>query len=306
MLGRIAKLYYEYNYTHQQIAELLGWNRVKVTRALQEARQQGIVQIRVYSDEPIFVEEERALCERYGLDKTFIGPSEQGGRDDLGLLVTVGAQAVQQLIKANTQIAIGVSETLAAIAHAVRPGDLLPTTTFVPLQGTNPGLVTPPTPSNIAAVFASAYGGRFHALAAPVFTGSPEILHMLEQDPSVQRAFATAANSDMAFVGVGGTAERSSIILRADLTEDDAEALRRQGAVGDINARFFDFNGDPIETERTALVLGPSLEEFKKIPVRVAAAAGSLKVDALLGALHGGLITSLITDEPTAQALLSA
>ena len=43
VLGRIAKLYYEYDYTHQQIADLIGWNRVKVTRALQEAREQGIV-----------------------------------------------------------------------------------------------------------------------------------------------------------------------------------------------------------------------------------------------------------------------
>ena len=229
MLGRIAKLYYEYNYTHQQIADLIGWNRVKVTRALQEARQQGIVHITVYSDEPIFVEEERTLCQRFGLDQAWIGPPGHGDQADLDVLATVGAQAVQQLIEADSQVAVGVSETLAAIAHAVKPSETLPTTTFVPLQGTNPGLVTPPTPSNIAAVFAAAYGGRSHALAAPVFTGSPEMLHILEQDPNVQRAFEIAANSDLALVGVGGTAKRSSIILRADLTEDDAEALRRQG-----------------------------------------------------------------------------
>ena len=306
MLGRIAKLYYEYNYTHQQIADLIGWNRVKVTRALQEARQQGIVHITVYSDEPIFVEEERTLCQRFGLDQAWIGPPGHGDQADLDVLATVGAQAVQQLIEADSQVAVGVSETLAAIAHAVKPSETLPTTTFVPLQGTNPGLVTPPTPSNIAAVFAAAYGGRSHALAAPVFTGSPEMLHILEQDPNVQRAFEIAANSDLALVGVGGTAKRSSIILRADLTEDDAEALRRKGAVGDINARFFDINGESIETERTALVLGPSLEEFRKIPIRVAAASGPLKIDALRGALSGGLITSLVTDEPTARALLDA
>ena len=306
VLGRIAKLYYEYNYTHQQIADLIGWNRVKVTRALQEARQQGIVRITVCSDEPLFVEEERTLCRRYGLDQTWIGPPSQGGQADLENLATVGAEAVQQLTDPGSQVAVGVSETLAAIAHTVKPSELMPTTTFVPLQGTNPGLVTPPTPSNIAAVFAAAFGGRSHALAAPVFTGSPEMLRLLEQDENVQRAFETAAGSDMALVGVGGTAERSSIILRADLTEGDAEALRRKGAVGDINARFFDINGEPVETERTALVLGPSLEDFKKIPVRVAAAAGPLKIEALRGALNGGLITSLVTDEPTAQALLSS
>ena len=304
VLGRIAKLYYEYDYTHQQIADLIGWNRVKVTRALQEAREQGIVHITVFSDEPIFVEEERVLCERFGLDQAWIGPPSQADQADLENMATVGAAAVQQVIEAGTQVTVGVSETLAAIAHTVKPSELMPTTTFVPLQGTNPGLVTPPTPSNIAAVFAAAYGGRSHTLAAPVFTGSIEMLRLLEQDPSVQRAFETAANSDLALVGVGGIAARSSIILRADLTEDDAEALRRMGAVGDINARFFDINGESIETERTALVLGPSLEEFKKIPVRVAAASGPLKIGALRGALNGGLITSLITDEPTARALL--
>ena len=306
MLGRIAKLYYEYNYTHQQIADLIGWNRVKVTRALQEARQQGIVHITVFSDEPIFLEEERMLCEHFGLDQAWIGPPSHGDRANLENLATVGAAAVQQLIDAGTQVAVGVSETLAAIAHTVKPSEPLPSTTFVPLQGTNPGLVTPPTPSNIAAVFAAAFGGRSHTLAAPVFTGSPEMLRLLEQDEGVQRAFETAGSSDMALVGVGGTAERSSIILRADLTEDDAEALRQEGAVGDINARFFDIKGVSIETERTALVLGPSLEDFKKIPVRVAAAAGPLKISALRGALNGGLITSLVTDEPTARALLNS
>ncbi|MCY3966982.1 MAG: helix-turn-helix domain-containing protein [bacterium] len=306
MLGRIAKLYYEYNYTHQQIADLIGWSRIKVTRALQEARQRGIVHITVLSDEPIFLESEQALCQRFNLQQAWIGPPELEDQSNSNNLTTVGATAIQRLIDPGSQVAVGVSETLAAIAHAIKPAELMPKTTFVPLQGTNPGLVTPPTPSNIAAVFASAYGGRAHALAAPVFTGSLEMLRMLQQDPSVQKAFNFTASSDMALVGVGGTAKRSSIILRADLTEDDAKALRQKGAVGDINARFFDSSGQSIETERTALVLGPSLEEFKQIPIRVAVAAGPLKIAALRGALNGGLITSLITDEPTAQALLQS
>ena len=286
MLGRIAKLYYEYNYTHQQIADLLGWNRVKVTRALAEAKQQGIVRITVLSDDPIFVDEERALCDRYGLDHAWVAPPAVGDR------------------ASDMQIAVGVSETLAAIAGAVKPSEMRPSTTFVPLQGTNPGLVTPPTPSNIAAAFAAAYGGRAHALAAPVFTGSTEMLRVLRGDPSVREAFATALSSDVALVGIGGTADRSSIILRADLTEEDAEELRQAGAVGDINARFFDAEGRPVETDRTSLVLCPALSEFRRIPVRVAAAAGISKIDAIRGALKGGLVTSLITDELTARQLL--
>ena len=124
MLGRIAKLYYEYDYTHQQIADLIGWNRVKVTRALQEAREQGIVHITVFSDEPIFVEEERVLCERFGLDQAWIGPPSQADQADLENMATVGAAAVQQVIEAGTQVTVGVSETLAAIAHTVKPASI--------------------------------------------------------------------------------------------------------------------------------------------------------------------------------------
>ncbi len=303
MLGRIAKLYYEYNYTHQQIADLLGWNRVKVTRVLGEAKQRGIVRITVLSDDRIFVDEERALRERYGLDHAWVAPPAVDGRA-VDSLATIGAEAVDRLISSDMQVAVGVSETLAAIAAAIAPSELRPSTTFVPLQGTNPGLVTPPTPSNIAAAFAAAYGGRAHALAAPVFTGSSEMLRVLQQDPNVREAFATALRSDVALVGIGGTADRGSIILRADLTEEDAEELREAGAVGDINARFFDAEGRPVETDRTSLVLCPALSEFRRIPVRVAAAAGVSKIDAIRGALHGGLVNSLITDEPTARQLL--
>lgn len=304
MLGRIAKLYYEHNYTHQQIADLLGWNRVRVTRALQEARQQGIVHIRVVSDEPIFVEEEQALSERYGLEHVWVAPSA-GGQSSLEDVATVGAQALDQLISPTSQVAVGVSETLAAIAATIRPAETKPNTSFVPLQGTNPGLVTPPTPSNIAEAFAEAFGGRAHALAAPVFTGSAETLKVLEQDPDIGRAFATASASDIALVGVGTVAAGSSIIMRAHLNETDARELRAAGAVGDINARFFDAEGKPVLTERTSLVLGPSLEDFKRIPVRVAAAMGASKVAALRGALRAGLISGLVTDAETSRLLLA-
>ena len=130
------------------------------------------------------------------------------------------------------------------------------------------------------------------------------MLNVLRGDPNVREAFATALSSHVALVGIGGTADRSSIILRADLTEEDAEELRKAGAVGDINARFFDAEGRPVETDRTSLVLCPALSEFRRIPVRVAAAAGISKIDAIRGALNGGLVTSLITDEPTARQLL--
>ena len=301
MLGRIAKLYYDYDLTHQQIADLIGWSRVKVTRALAEAREQGIVQITVVSDESVFLDEERELVGRFDLKSVHVGPSSLPSGPDL--LVRTGAQSVSDLIENVMQVAVGLSETLAAIARAIAPRPL-PNTTFVPLQGTNPGLVTPPTPSNIAAEFGNAFGGHIHALAAPVFASSPEMHRVLDNDENVRYAFDTALRSDLALVGIGGSAENSSILLKS-LSSSEYGELRAAGAVGDVNARFYDSDGQAVETERTSLVLGPTLDEFKDIPLRVAAAAGPAKVEAMHAALRGGIVNGLITDESTAVALLA-
>lgn len=302
MLGRIATLYYEYDFTHQQIADLMGWSRVKVTRALATARKQGIVKVTVLSDEPLFMDEEQGLRERFGLLTVRVGPPARYSKDYTNL-VKVGAECVSEHVVRGMQVAVGLSETLAAVAQVIRPPEQ-PDTTFVPLQGTNPGLVTLPTPSNIAHEFSSAFKGSAYALAAPVIASSPEMLAVLQLDAEVVNAFQTARRSDIALVGVGGTTVNSSILLGGNMSEPDIEDLHSVGAVGDVNARFYDADGNPVETPRTALVLGLTLEEFKDIPLRIAVAAGAAKVKAIAGALRGDIINGLITDQPTARALL--
>ena len=302
MLGRIAALYYEYGLTHQQIADLLGWSRVKVTRALAAAREQGIVKVTVISDEPLFMEEEQRLRKRFDLTAIRVGPPPNSP-GDVSNLAQIGAGCVSEMVAPGMQVAVGLSGTLAAIARRISPPEL-PDTVFVPLQGTNPGLVTPPTPSNIAREFSTAFKGSAYTLAAPVFASSKETLQILEHDCEVVRAFQTARRSDLALVGVGGTAVNSSILLAGRLSAAEAEEIKAVGAVGDVNARFYDYEGNPVETARTSLVLGLTIEQFKEIPVRIAAAAGTAKVAALVGALRGGIINGLITDQPTAKELL--
>jgi len=52
-------------------------------------------------------------------------------------------------------------------------------------------------------------------------------------------------------------------------------------------------------------VIGIDLETLKNIPEVIAIAGGSEKVRAVLGALRGGYIKTLITDIVTARAVLA-
>ncbi|NJL94867.1 MAG: helix-turn-helix domain-containing protein [Anaerolineae bacterium] len=52
LMIRAAWMYYHDALTHQEIAEKLNTSRVKITRLLQQAREQGIVEIRVTAPLP--------------------------------------------------------------------------------------------------------------------------------------------------------------------------------------------------------------------------------------------------------------
>ena len=70
----------------------------------------------------------------------------------------------------------------------------------------------------------------------------------MRNDVGLRTAFDAAVRSDLALVGVGGMTESASIFVRRELSPDEIKELREAGAVGDINARFFDQSGQPVDT----------------------------------------------------------
>ena len=80
--------------------------------------------------------------------------------------------------------------------------------------------------------------------------------------------------------------------------------LREQGVVGDILGQFFDADGNvarlPIHDRR----IGIELSDLKYIPKVVGVAGGVHKAHAILGALHGGFLDVLVTNELAAKHLL--
>ena len=85
---------------------------------------------------------------------------------------------------------------------------------------------------------------------------------------------------------------------------EEMNRLIEMGAVGDIALHFYDEQGNPIQTEMKERVIGISLEELKCIGRVVGVAGGTEKFHAILGAIRGGFINTLITDSQTARRLL--
>jgi DNA-binding transcriptional regulator LsrR (DeoR family) len=102
-----------------------------------------------------------------------------------------------------------------------------------------------------------------------------------------------------------GTVDLDSFLYHAGYSDElGIEGLQRLGAVGDVLGHFFDADGQPVPNPIEERLMALSLDELGGIPTVICAAGGLSKVPSILGALRGGYVSVLITDEETALAML--
>jgi DNA-binding transcriptional regulator LsrR (DeoR family) len=113
-----------------------------------------------------------------------------------------------------------------------------------------------------------------------------------------------ASRSDIALVSVG-TVDLDSFLCHAGYSDElGIQGLQRLGAVGDVLGHFFDPDGLPVPNPIEDRLMALSLDELRDIPTVICAAGGLPKVPSILGALRGGYVNVLITDEDTACVIL--
>ena len=74
--------------------------------------------------------------------------------------------------------------------------------------------------------------------------------------------------------------------------------------MGEIAAGVYDIDGQPCAKEYADRVIGLNLEEIHRIPYRIGVAASEAKILPIYGALRGGYLHALITDETAAIGVL--
>ncbi len=125
------------------------------------------------------------------------------------------------------------------------------------------------------------------------------------QDPFVCETIERFDSVTLALIGIGSL-EPSDLLASSGnvFSAQELQALRDQGAVGDVCLRYFDADGAPVQTPLNDRVIGMELEQLRKVKRSVGIAGGERKQAAIRGALRGGYINVLITDLHTAEALV--
>lgn len=304
LLYKIAKAYYEDNLTQEEIGKLFGVSRIKVSRLLQQARDERIVQVTIIPPAESNVELERELAARYQLDEAVIvTPSSY---DKTILTRELGPATVDYLLRClqgDEVLSISWGTTLLSVIEALSVQSW-PEMKIVQMLG---GLGRPESETygaDLVHRMALAFNAKPRLISAPGIVTSKLVRDALLDDPQIASTLSLAAQADVALVGIGRPTPDSVVMQSGILTEAEFAELQAYGAVGDIALRFFDADGRPIQHEICDRMIGLDLDQIRKIPRVIGAAGGEAKVEVIRAALRGKLINVLVTDERTALSLL--
>jgi len=306
---KAARLYYESDLTQAVIAGRMRLSRQKVQRLLDLARERGVVRIVIEPLMGIHDDLEKALEERFGLrEAVVVETSAYDQEATVSREVGVGAaEYLLRVLRPKDRIVMSWGGALLGMVNALRRHPHRDMRGVVVIQGL--GAVVDPSrethSTELARRLANFLGSQAVALPAPGVAGSRQARNAFLHDPAVERVLEEARSADLAFVGIGAPRQDSILIREGSIVRwAELEALKKKGAAGDINLRYFDSEGRAIPSDLDDRVIGLTLEDFRALPHVVGVAGGAAKLGAIRGALEGKLIHVLITDNVTVLKLL--
>jgi DNA-binding transcriptional regulator LsrR (DeoR family) len=305
LLAKAARLYFLEDRSQDDVAAVLGTTRSNVSRMLKQARDLGIVQIRIVDPARRDHELEQAVASRFGLADARVLEATP----ETDVLPGVGRLAVRWLeetLRDGQVVALSWGHTLQAMVRAV-DGLSRRDVEVVQLVGGLSALASAVTGQELVRELSERMGARHRYLHAPALFGSAEALAMMLREQAIADALDAAKRADVAVVGIGtpGIGSSGALIDALGLTPAQRADFDACGPVGDVCARFYDLSGHEVRSVVSERVLAVTLDDLRAIPTVAGVAAGREKASGILGAVRGRIIDVLICDQEAARSVLS-
>ncbi len=302
--ARAGWMYYVGGMTQDQIAVSLGVSRQRAQRLVSRAMSEGLIHVRLEHKIGSCLAAEAALKRRFKLAEVRVAPSLGPGMDPARATAAVAAELLETYL-ARTEplvIAFGTGRSLSSMVAELAS---VPTE-----QHKVVSLIGNIAPDGSASFYdvilriADKLHVPHYPMPVPVLSDTPKEREMFHALGPVQTVVALARNADVMFVGIGQMGEDAPLFKDGFVTRAQLAEMQARGATGELVGCVFNAEGVYLDTPLTARLGGVRIEPGRSTPV-IGVAAGASKVAAMRAAIKGRLINGLVTDEPTAAALLA-
>jgi len=307
MMTKVSHLYHNRGMVQSEIARQLGLSQARVSRLLSAAEDANIVRTIIVPPPGLNSDLEQRLESEFGLLEVHV--VDATGEDEKGRAQTLGralANVFEIMPIEDKDIGFtSWSNSMRAFVNALNSPHAKAKHIVEMLGGVGqPGVQHLATQATESLANLTDATPKF--LRVPGVVPSIAVKDAILESDNFARSTLDALNHlDIALVGLGNCEIRSEVMAEGNFfTEAQFDMIRGLGAVGEINLRFIDKNGAPVESELNDLVIGVTLNQIKKADRRIGVSGGEAKRDAALAAVRGGWINVLITDEETAEYLL--
>ncbi|MCK0195838.1 sugar-binding transcriptional regulator [Ancylobacter sp. 6x-1] len=304
--ARAAWLYYVGGLTQDQIATEMGVSRQRAQRLVSRAVALGLIHVRLNHHLASSQELEAALRERFGLVRCRVVPGLGADRDPVRAIAPAAAAEMERVLREPKPlvIALGTGRAMRGMVEALSAVEA-PQHRLVSLIGNI-------APDGSASYFdvimrlAEKVHAPHYPMPVPVISDTAEENATFQSLGPVRKVRELARTADVTFVGVGQMSDDAPLLKDGFLKPAELHEVQEAGAVGEVAGRIFDGEGRYLEltiNRRLGGMHAPPTSPDKPV---IGIAAGTSKVVAMGAALRARIINGLVTDEPTARAILAS
>lgn len=297
LMSEVAVLYYEKKQTQQEIADLMNLSRQTVSKLLNDAIRENIVEIKIHNPKKDCEELQRQLTKRFGIKNCVVtGVSSKNEALRQTMTVKAAAEYITDIIKkGNKKIGLSwgrtVKDLVAAIPETATNGNMV-----FPLFGATDNENLYFSSNELARSMADKIGADVKYAWFPYLTDSKEDCLMLKNLSYYKKMQNLWQTADLAIVGIGNTEILDVFGKNFGYSKSHFQAI------GDVATHFFNEKGELVNLYENTLCA--SAENIKTAGQTIAVACGDNKAIAIHGALRTKLFDTIITDEHTARKVL--
>ena len=208
-----------------------------------------------------------------------------------------GSEYFLSVLKDGYTVSITGGSTMLEFSNSIKTDKKYSNVTVIPARGSM-GKDVETQSNNIVATTSKKLHSQYKLLNIPDQLGE-ESMKMLSQEPEIKNTLEFIQKTDILVFGIGKAEEMAK---RRRIPEDKVNEILSKGAVGEAFGHYFNENGEIVYKLNTA---GIDLETFKNVEESIAIFAGKRKANALIALSNINKNIVLITDEDSAQAILT-
>ncbi len=302
---KAALLYYDHNYTQNDIAKELGISRSYVSSLINYAREIGVININVKLD--FFslraLQEEILFQKQWGkVKRVYIMRSDNEEFTAKNLGVFAAPFVADWICFANCigiNPGVSVERTVSQLPYQ-NINKSVDKKVVQMMGGFHVGHIHDPAqPNEIVQQLGHVLGCDVFYINAPAFVQQKRLYTQLMRERSIASVTQLWRNIDLAIMGLGVADDSSKFCQMLDAASK--ELLVKSGACGMLNTTFFDCEGNLLDLF-AGQNLGVRLQDLNQVP-KIVICSGASKVKALYAALKGGFVDVLITDTLTLKVM---